>query len=110
MDQVLNTIPRKVTEAMNSDLLANYSTDEVKTALYQMFPTKALGPDGYPAHFFQRKWELCGAEVTMDVLRILRGEDSPEEINKTFIVLIPKVASPGIQLTDGVIVHGGWHL
>jgi hypothetical protein len=28
------------------------------------------------------------------VLRILRGEESPEGINKTFIVLIPKVASP----------------
>ena len=28
------------------------------------------------------------------VLRVLNGEDSPEEINKTFIVLIPKTASP----------------
>jgi hypothetical protein len=37
---------------------------------------------------------LCGAEVTgRAVLRILRGDDSPEGINKTFIVLIPKVAS-----------------
>jgi len=28
------------------------------------------------------------------VLRVFKGEDSPEEINKTFIVLIPKIASP----------------
>ena len=28
------------------------------------------------------------------VLRVLKGEDSPEEINKTCIVLIPKIASP----------------
>jgi hypothetical protein len=30
----------------------------------------------------------------MAVLRILKGQDTPEIINKTFIVLIPKVASP----------------
>jgi hypothetical protein len=28
------------------------------------------------------------------VLRILRGEDDPSVINKTFIVLMPKVANP----------------
>jgi hypothetical protein len=32
--------------------------------------------------------------VTDSVLRILRGTDSLEEVNNTFIVLIPKVASP----------------
>jgi hypothetical protein len=37
---------------------------------------------------------VCGAEVTAAVLRILRGEESFEGINKTFIVLIPKVATP----------------
>ena len=59
-----------------------------------MYPTKAPGPDGFPAHFFQRNWELCGSEVTTAVLRILQGIDSPEAINNTFIVLIPKVTSP----------------
>jgi hypothetical protein len=59
-----------------------------------MYPTKAPGPDGFSAHFFQKHWDLCGGEVTRLVLRILRGEDNPESINKTFIVLIPKVAQP----------------
>jgi hypothetical protein len=35
-----------------------------------------------------------GTKVTSIVLRILRGEDIPKEIKYTFIVLIPKVASP----------------
>jgi hypothetical protein len=59
-----------------------------------MFPLKALGPDGYPAQFFQKHWDLCGGEVTNAVLRIQKGEESPEGINKTFILLIPKVVSP----------------
>jgi hypothetical protein len=25
---------------------------EIKEALFQMFPTKASGPDGFPTHFF----------------------------------------------------------
>jgi hypothetical protein len=59
-----------------------------------MFPTKAPGPDGFPTHFFQTHWELCGEEVTLAVIRVLQGEDDMREINQTFIVLIPKVASP----------------
>lgn len=54
MDRVLNTVPTKVTPAMNDLLNAPYTHEEVKQALFQMFPTKAPGPDGFPAHFFQR--------------------------------------------------------
>jgi hypothetical protein len=32
--------------------------------------------------------------MTLVVLRFLKGEDDPTLIHKTFIVLIPKVASP----------------
>ena len=59
-----------------------------------MSPTKASGPDGLPAHFSQRNWELCGGEISEVVLRVLRGEDDPAIINNTCIVLIPKVDGP----------------
>ena len=75
-------------------LNAGYTKEEVKTALFQMFPTKALGPDGYPAHFYQHHWDICGDDVTRVVLSIVRGEQSPESINDTVLVLIPKVLNP----------------
>ena len=91
MDEVLNLGPRKVTPEVNSQLLACFEEKEVKEALFQMFPTKAPGPDGFPAHFFQRHWEICGEEVTSIVLKVLKGEEQLNSINKTLIVLIPKV-------------------
>ena len=94
LEEVISHIPVKVNGQMITMLNAPYTKEEVKSALFQMFPTKAPGPDGFPAHFFQRHWDLCGEEVTDMVLRVLSGDDSPEEINKTFIVLIPKIASP----------------
>lgn len=94
MDAVLDTVPVKVTADMNNTLLAPFTEKEVKESLIQNFPTKAPGPVGFPAHFFQRHWDLCGKEITSVVLRVLRGEDDPAIINDTFIVLIPKVASP----------------
>lgn len=94
MGVVLDHVPQKVTPQMNDQLMANFSTEEVKAALFQMFPTKARGPDGFPAHFFQRHWELCSGEVTSVVLRVLGGEDDPAVINTTCIVLIPKVTTP----------------
>jgi hypothetical protein len=53
MDSVLNTILVKVTTEMNGALLSPMSEQEVKEAPFQMFPTKAPGSDGFPAHFFQ---------------------------------------------------------
>src|SRR4051812_43580812 len=44
--------------------------------------------------FFQRHWDICGREVTEMVLQIVRGEASPEYINETVQVLIPKVENP----------------
>jgi hypothetical protein len=94
MEEILNTVPPKVTPEMNANLLNPLRESEVKDALFQMFPTKAPGPDGYPAHFFQRHWDICGAEVTSVVMRVLNGEDDLTLINQSFILLIPKVENP----------------
>ncbi|XP_073360389.1 uncharacterized protein [Aegilops tauschii subsp. strangulata] len=56
MEEVLDSVPRKVTDDMRAMLDAKYTEEEVKTALYQMFPMKSPGPDGFTAHFFQRHW------------------------------------------------------
>lgn len=80
MEEVLSHIPVRVDGEMNAKLNAPYSKEEVKNALFQMFPTKSPGSDGFPAHFFQWHRELCGDEVTGIVHRVLNGDDSPRRL------------------------------
>ena len=68
MESVLNHVPRKIMPEMSATLCSPYTNEEVKVALFQMFPTKAPGPDGFPAHFYQRHWDICGKEVIEAVL------------------------------------------
>lgn len=52
IEAVLDHVQRKVTPEMNERLVATFTVEKVKVALFQMFPTKAPEPDGFPAHFF----------------------------------------------------------
>ncbi|KAM0841990.1 hypothetical protein ACQ4PT_058650 [Festuca glaucescens] len=90
MDAVLDAIPLKVDDQMNASLCKEYSNEEIKTALFQMGPTKAPGPDGFPAMFYQVHWELVENDVCNAVRSFLGGADIPEGFCDSVIVLIPK--------------------
>ena len=70
MDQVLDPVPCKVTPVMNDRLNVDYRVEEVKMTLFQMILTKAPGPDGFPAHFFQRHRKVCGQKITNASMRL----------------------------------------
>ncbi|KAM0913768.1 hypothetical protein ACQ4PT_011941 [Festuca glaucescens] len=68
-DAVIDSIPSKVTNEMNADLLKPYTNDEIKAALFQMGPTKAPGPDGFPALFYQTHWDFFQEEICRAILQ-----------------------------------------
>ncbi|XP_061999224.1 uncharacterized protein LOC133716539 [Rosa rugosa] len=94
MSTTLEAIKPCVSQAMNEQLCAPYSQDEVKCALFQMYPTKSPGPDGMPPLFFQHYWDKIGGDITEAVHSFLQTGQLLKEINFTHICLIPKVDNP----------------
>lgn len=71
-----------------------FTADEIREAIFQMQPTKAPGPDGLPALFYQKFWSIIGNDVTRQALDILNNQADPSAFNSTFISLIPKCKNP----------------
>lgn len=97
MGPVLQLIQARVSDRSASQLSRPFSAVEVHHVLFQMHPTKAPGPDGKPALFFQKFWPVVGPIVTSAVLGVLNGVDEISYINHTFIVLIPKIKTPQLM-------------
>lgn len=62
--------------------------------MFSMGAFKAPGPDGFQAGFYQPNWELVSPTVVAFVKSILENGRSIENLNSTFLVLIPKVEQP----------------
>ncbi|KAA3468576.1 reverse transcriptase [Gossypium australe] len=92
--KVLEGIKRSISYEMNECLQSPFREEEVRTALNGIRPTKAPGPDSFPALFFQKYWHIVGKEVLEFCLGILNGGEGVEATNMTDIMLIPKVQKP----------------
>ncbi|CAM9001934.1 unnamed protein product [Rhodiola kirilowii] len=90
-DSKLVNVHPVVTEEMNKGLMEEFTEEEVRNALFQMCPTKAPGPDGFSALFYQKCWHIVKDDVTEVVLRCLNNKILDSQLNATNIVLIPKV-------------------
>ncbi|KAA3465095.1 reverse transcriptase [Gossypium australe] len=87
-------IETKISPNINASLLSTFTEEEMFSALKEMGPIKALGPDGFPAMFFQKYWHIVGKDVTSFCLGILNNGQNFGHLNSTNIVLIPKIQNP----------------
>ena len=78
---------------MNSELIRNFTAEEVEFALKQMKPLTAPGPDGMSPIFFKSCWKF-GQDVIDASLAILNSGNMSASLNHTYIALIPKTKSP----------------
>ena len=92
--EVLDTIPTKVIADMNQFLIQEFTREEVKAALKQMHPTKALSLDGMFAIFLPKYWGIVDNDVICMVLNVLNSNMSMVEINETNTTLVPKIKNP----------------
>lgn len=68
--------------------------EEIRQAVFKMQLWKAPGPDGFPAGFYQKAWDIVHLNVCSFGKDVWRNLSLLQEVNKTDICLIPKVPSP----------------
>ena len=93
IDVVLGGIQPCVTQEMNQALICQFTENEVITAMKQMAPLKAPGPNGMPLVFYQSYWHVVGKDISTAVLYCLHSGKLLPSLNHTFVTLIPKTKS-----------------
>ncbi|CAL8996958.1 unnamed protein product, partial [Prunus brigantina] len=92
--EIIDAVESRVTPDMNNLLLTDYCDAKIQEAVFQMYPTKAPGPDGMPPIFFQKYWHIVGSDVTRAIKDFLTSGRLFQKINFTNVVPIPKVNHP----------------
>eukprot|EP00253_Pinus_taeda_P034134 PITA_34134 len=97
--ELLENIPAVISQRRNEFLEAKVTKDEVKKALFNMDPNKALGPDGFSARFLQACWSI----IEKDLFKMVQKSQNIQKIggstNSAFLALIPRKKVP-ITSTD----------
>ncbi|KAH1039746.1 hypothetical protein J1N35_041489 [Gossypium stocksii] len=89
-ERLFRLVEKQITRSMNDELLKPFTKEEIEHALKTMALLKVLRIDSFPTIFYQRYWHIVRAEISRYYLSILKGEIDMDEINKNYIVLIPK--------------------
>lgn len=59
----IQSLVPQITPEQRLELVKQVSKDEVKNVVFQMGSLKAPGPDGIPASFYQKHWEIVGDDI-----------------------------------------------
>jgi hypothetical protein len=74
-----------------SELLTRpFSMDEVRDTIFQMEHSKAPGPDGFPAEFYQACWEIIKNDLMALFREFHRGDLPLYSLNFGTIILLLK--------------------
>ncbi|XP_048489904.1 uncharacterized protein LOC125491871 [Beta vulgaris subsp. vulgaris] len=104
---VIDKVQRKVTDEMGEMLRTSFTGEEVYEALSQMHPTKAPGPNGMCALFYQKAWHIIGRDVIDTALEILNNDALANRLKKALPDVIHESQGgfvPGRLITDNILV------
>jgi hypothetical protein len=90
LQDLLHLVDPMITDDVNEVLCKEFMDREIADALFDVRPLKSLGLDDFPAHFFQRNWDVLKQVVITGVKQFFMTGRMPQGVSDTTIVLIPK--------------------
>ncbi|KAG5616263.1 hypothetical protein H5410_016087 [Solanum commersonii] len=87
---MLDYIPRSISNAENEDMIRPPEKEEVKRVVFELDGNSACGPDGFSGLFFQTCWDIIGDDITKLVRAFFCGQELPKYITHTNLVLLLK--------------------
>ncbi|KAK1316673.1 hypothetical protein QJS10_CPA05g01847 [Acorus calamus] len=85
--------PSKVTEEQNIVLTSTVTIEELRAAVFSQKPLSSPGPDGFPARFYQKYWDLINQDLLLAVQHFMINRHLLKQVSHSFITLIPKTAN-----------------
>jgi exonuclease III len=90
IQKVTRHIPKLINSEQNIALIRPITQSEVDSAVKDMPPGKAPGPDGFTTDFFHYCWDMIKEDVWLAVEESRTSGQVLSTLNATFITLIPK--------------------
>jgi hypothetical protein len=94
IERMLENIPKLLSQEYNDNLNKEVTKEEIWEVDKSMNPNKALGPNGFSTHFYQKCWYLIKHDLTRMVQYVHRSGKIGGSTNSTFLALIPKESNP----------------
>ncbi|KAA3486778.1 reverse transcriptase [Gossypium australe] len=102
LSHLLQGIEESISLDINTALLSNYMEEEVFSALKGIGPTKAPGPDGFLALFFQRYWHIVACVCYKIVAKTIANRF--QEVIGRCIEAAQSAFVPGRLISDNVLL------
>ena len=90
----LGNINRVVSDECNAYLSRDVTAEEVRISVFSIGATRAPGPDGLTASFYQTYWDIVGPAVVEEVRHFFNTGEFYSDLNHTNLCLIPKITNP----------------
>ena len=84
------SLPHKVSQPQSLEIM--FSEEKIKQSVFSLPGEKSPGPDGFPFCFYQHFWSVIKIDL-VDMFKYFHQSeslDALENINQTFIALLPK--------------------
>ncbi|XP_062155223.1 uncharacterized protein LOC133863288 [Alnus glutinosa] len=89
-ERVANLIKKKFSVGCVAKMEAPVTRIEIKDVVFSMNLSKAPGPDGFSAGFYQKAWAVVGDDLCEAILKFFSFGKLLKETNATILTLIPK--------------------